>query len=333
MRQQLLRTLTLLLLAVGLAACGTPQVTGVVSVEIPGGDREVPHGATMVLGAIVTAGSGSSKAVTWQSSDAAVAAIDADGVLTALSAGSTTVTATSTADATKSDSIVVTVVVGPDDATAFDATYVPPGPASPPVLGASLVIVDADLILAASFTEVQAGLFMGPVAPIAADGSVSVILPAAADVPATVLVDASFLVPDLNIALDCELVASGPSTRVTPVLVQPFTLPGVFLTSFQGVMPAFLTDSEVNPVTLPVEEQEQVALYVYVYSDGSTTVATSGTDCQMASFVTNLAVDVSLSPGWNQLVWTLEFDELGDPELARLGNGDAQELFLHPLAF
>ena len=86
--------------------------------------------------------------------------------------------------------------------------------------------------------------------------------------------------------------ASVPSTKVTPVMFQLFSLPGIFLTTFEGITPALLSNSDVHPMSIPPEELKQLALYTYVYSDGPTAVATSGTDCQLEGIAVPLAVEL-----------------------------------------
>ncbi len=332
MRQALYRTAGFTLIAILLAACGTPQVTGVVSVEIPGGDRQMPLDATMVLAANVVAGSGTSSAVSWESSDESVAAIDGQGVLTALTPGETIVTATSTADPTISDAITVTVVVQQDKARAFDAVYVPPDPSADPVLAAGLAIASAELIGTASFTELTTGLFLGPVAPVGPDGSVSVTLPAPADVPADVLEDATGLFPTLATAADCELVASAPTTKVTPMIFSLISIPGVFLSTIDsGFIPGTMTDTETNPWTVPEEELEQLAIYTYLYADGPTTVATQGSDCSPDGLVVPVSFDLELVEGWSQIAIVIDYDATHQPESVTVTNGSASTLYLHPL--
>src|SRR5690606_30027926 len=99
-----------LLLVSILAACGSPAITGVVSVESVGGGREIAGTATELLTASVTAARGIAESGSWSSSDEAVATLDSAGVVHAVGLGTTTVTATSAADVTESDSAVVTVV-------------------------------------------------------------------------------------------------------------------------------------------------------------------------------------------------------------------------------
>jgi hypothetical protein len=90
------------------AAC-TPAAGEVATVSIPGGDRELTAGTTATLTATVETIGGADDAVTWSSSDHAVATIDADGTVTAHASGTADITATSTADPTRSATITLTV--------------------------------------------------------------------------------------------------------------------------------------------------------------------------------------------------------------------------------
>jgi uncharacterized protein YjdB len=68
----------------------------------------IPVGGTDTLVATVAPATASNKAVTWTSSDAAVATVDASGKVTGVKAGTATITVT-TADGSKTDTCVVTV--------------------------------------------------------------------------------------------------------------------------------------------------------------------------------------------------------------------------------
>ena len=79
-------------------------------------DASLVEGDTRQLTATVTTTGGASQTVTWNSSDPSVASVNSSsGLVTALAVGSTTITATSTFDDTKSDSITVTVTATPAD--------------------------------------------------------------------------------------------------------------------------------------------------------------------------------------------------------------------------
>ena len=77
-------------------------------------------GTSTTFAAVVSADPGVPTGVTWSSSTGTVATINAQGVVSAISLGSTLITATSVADATKRDTVTVNVV--PRLATAWSAT-------------------------------------------------------------------------------------------------------------------------------------------------------------------------------------------------------------------
>lgn len=77
-------------------------------------------GTSTTFAAVVSADPGVPTGVTWSSSTGTVATINAQGVVSAISLGSTVITATSVADATKRDTVTVNVV--PRLATAWSAT-------------------------------------------------------------------------------------------------------------------------------------------------------------------------------------------------------------------
>lgn len=83
---------------------GTPAVT---AIELSPSSATVGAGQTVQLTANVTASNFASKAVIFTSSDETVATVNADGLVTAVAAGSATITATSVAD----DSVTATAAI------------------------------------------------------------------------------------------------------------------------------------------------------------------------------------------------------------------------------
>ena len=84
-------------------------VTGIKAIKITG-SSEVKVGSTTTLTANVDAYGNASKSVTWESSDASVATIDADGVVTGIKEGTAQITATSIAGTPTSEAFNVSVV-------------------------------------------------------------------------------------------------------------------------------------------------------------------------------------------------------------------------------
>ena len=93
-----------------------------IAVSIPQRVIGLNPGTSLTLTATVSADVGVSTAVTWTSSASSVATITQGGLVSAIAAGSTLITATSQADNTKRDTVTVTVV--PRLATAWAATRI-----------------------------------------------------------------------------------------------------------------------------------------------------------------------------------------------------------------
>ena len=107
------------------AACGdkvtVSQVqpfVGVQSVTVTPANATIPAGTTIQLSASVLADASTAKTVTWSTSNAAVATVDATGKVTGstTTGGTVTIIATATADATKSGAAAI-VVTGPTPVT------------------------------------------------------------------------------------------------------------------------------------------------------------------------------------------------------------------------
>jgi uncharacterized protein YjdB/beta-glucanase (GH16 family) len=81
----------------------------VTAIAIPATATLPTIGATTILTAIVAPGDATIKTLAWSSSNAAVATVSANGVVTAVSNGKATITATSTDGSNKSDNCIVTI--------------------------------------------------------------------------------------------------------------------------------------------------------------------------------------------------------------------------------
>jgi hypothetical protein len=100
------------------AACGDKvtvagEPTGVQSVTVTPPAATIIVGESITLAASVTADAATAKTVTWSTSNAATATVDATGKVTGVKAGNVTITATSTADPSKAAASAVTVQGGP----------------------------------------------------------------------------------------------------------------------------------------------------------------------------------------------------------------------------
>lgn len=298
--------LLILLLPALLAACGGPAIQGVADVEILGGDRAVGQGATALLTATVSAGGGVATTVTWSSSDESVATVDAAGMLTAHRLGTTTLTATSTADAGKSDSIAVTVVVPEGTFRAILEMDLPV-----PILGAALVMMDTSGgIGPSSVTEIMDGTFLGQVSPIDEDGGFNIQLPRESEIPATLFRSATNMVSLLTLLPDCQLQASTTGARVTEAMAQrlpSYTAPAVALLGSFGGGVTLAVGNPIDP-TWSDEELLSQEFGTWVYATEDVSLTSIGTDCQDPSSLTSYSVDVDLEAGWNHLAWHYEFD-------------------------
>lgn len=325
------RLALVLALVLLLAACGSTQVGGGLTVTIAGGDREVPLDAGIQMMAVVTGGGTMSQAVSWTSSDTAVATVDAAGLVATSNTGATTITATSVADTTKSDSVLLTVTQDPARQRTFDATFVAFDPGEPPMLGVSFVFASPDALTTSAFTEVDPGLFVGPVSPISADGEVEIILPASSDVPSAGLVQADAFL-DFMVDPGCELTASLPTAEVTLMSYREVMVPGVLLTFFTGFAYGILSDSDEDITSMTPIERSEVTEYSWVYADAATSLRAS--DCPSTGGGTPMiSVDVDLTPGWNQVAWTFDYDATSASIVGlHLGDSNATDMFLVALS-
>lgn len=99
------------------AACGDtitpitqpPVVTGVTYVSVSPQNADIDVGTTITIAASVSADATTAKTVAWTTSNAAVATVDQAGKVTGIKAGTVTIIATATADASKSAAAAVVV--------------------------------------------------------------------------------------------------------------------------------------------------------------------------------------------------------------------------------
>ncbi|MDE7452588.1 MAG: Ig-like domain-containing protein, partial [Paramuribaculum sp.] len=78
-----------------------------IDIEMELADVELTEGESTTLKAIITPENATEKSVTWSSSDSSVASVDASGLVTALKAGTATITATTSNGLTASCTVTV----------------------------------------------------------------------------------------------------------------------------------------------------------------------------------------------------------------------------------
>lgn len=96
-----------LAVALSLAACGSGAPKQVKKVRITGAKRSVVMSESVALSAVVSPDDAADKTVTWSSSDGSVLKVDGDGVVTGVSGGTATVTATASSGVSASKEIKV----------------------------------------------------------------------------------------------------------------------------------------------------------------------------------------------------------------------------------
>ena len=92
---------------------GASSTVAVASVTLDRSTLALTAGGTATLTATVLPANATNKTVTWQSSNAAVATVNSNGVVTAVKAGTATITAISAADSSKRATCAVTVEAAP----------------------------------------------------------------------------------------------------------------------------------------------------------------------------------------------------------------------------
>jgi hypothetical protein len=181
----------------GLAACGddvtvaspptvTPAVTGI---SVTPSQLNLRKGEKGQLSAVVTANDASvAKTVTWGSSNAAVASVSTTGEVTAVAAGSATITATSTADANFKAGAQVVVT---DVAAAVRSVTIQPPSAllNPGQTLQAVANVDADPGVARTVTWAATAVSPAGAITVSNTGLVTAVAPGTATITATSTAD------------------------------------------------------------------------------------------------------------------------------------------------
>ena len=87
----------------------TPEIIPVTDITLENQELSLIEGETAQLSAEISPENATNKSILWSSSDSTVASVDENGLVTAVSVGTATITATSSADNSIKDSCVITV--------------------------------------------------------------------------------------------------------------------------------------------------------------------------------------------------------------------------------
>ncbi|MFA5551014.1 MAG: hypothetical protein WDA03_05290 [Trueperaceae bacterium] len=180
-------------------------------------------------------------------------------------------------------------------------------------------------------TEIFENFYMGPLAPVGADGSFSIQYPEGSELPAVLMGPAQDSVLNVTDFPGCSLVASDPAVMTTSVLFELAAVPGIGLVTAVGTTFA-LSTAEALPATPTGEDYLAARIQTWMYASGPTSLATEPATC--ATTVPDdptLSVSASLAAGWNQLEWTVDTDDTGGILGFNLNNTTAEEL--HVLSF
>jgi hypothetical protein len=214
--------------------------------------------------------------------------------------------------------------------TVAGTAHAPPSAPDLLPLGVSVLLIDDDVIgvsaaATSAFIEVEDGYHLGPINPVAADGSFELVFPDGDDVPASTLAPADQFVYNAREIPTCQIDASVASANVTVTGWQFISFPGIVTFFLEGAALSLVT---TEPVDLedPSLEVFDITFATWVYADEAVDV-TTGAGCVAAGVETR--VDVSLSAGWNQLEWVPSEGEGGDPDVLLLRNSDADQVYVY----
>ncbi|QLG46865.1 Ig-like domain-containing protein [Costertonia aggregata] len=176
----------------------TPPSTGIV------------EGATAQLGAEITPSNATNTGVVWSSSDTSVATVSANGLVTAVSLGSATITATSDENNAISDTSVVTVTALTVPVTGINVT-----PATTSIVEGATAQLDAEITPSnATNTGVVWSSSDTSVATVSANGLVTAVSVGSATITATS--DENNAISDTSVVTVTALTVPVTGINVTP---------------------------------------------------------------------------------------------------------------------
>lgn len=193
-------------------------------------------------------------------------------------------------------------------------------------LGATLLTIVPSEITAVDLVEVMPGMWATPAGPVASDGSIEIPLPAAADIPAAVLVGADEML--VIGTTTCPLIGASSTARFTSFgFFGSVPVPVVALLYFTGTLPTLASDEVIDFAAADYSQFDYRSIsWVYATEDSHVTAGTTG--CVVAG--TTISADLHLKSGWNQVAATFEVDE-GTGNLVGLtyADDDTSEIYFN----
>ena len=191
----------------------------------------------------------------------------------------------------------------------FDTVRGAIAPSDELVLAVGLTMASADAIgPSTSFVlEPSPGSFLGELVAVRPDGTFTLGLPDADDVPATVLAPASSFLLNAVALPGCVLVASDIEARVSTHAFELFTIPGLYaVTAESGLVATVAGTASFDTSLPPAEAFGDRTVIAWLYADRPVDVASQGAGCVGGDF--DLDVDLRLVAGWNQVSWRFDND-------------------------
>lgn len=218
----------------------------------------------------------------------------------------------------------------PDEPAAINGS-IRQRPEVPPMLGAAMVMMDfSGAPASAAVTEIYEGFYVGPLAPIGADGKAEIRYPTGSEIPSNLLVPVAEAVLNFYGTPACTVIASNPSVRATPIAFEGATVPGVALFTAGQTWFSYATAEEL-PDDLDTVEYSEQRFQTWMYATGATTLTTDPAPCVVAPPDTDyVSLNVSLQAGWNQLEWALEANEVDEVVGYILQNSTVEEVHFYP---
>ncbi len=178
----------------------------------------------------------------------------------------------------------------PDEPSVDGSTYALYD-AAPEAIAVGFVMLAPEFLAAgvsaAELAELAPGVFAGEFVVVAGDGTFSVPLPAAADIPAATLVPLADAVTNFG---GCTVDASPLAAEASVTLFEGLSIPGLLAVTAEGTALMFAAEAELES-----EAEFDATFYGWIFVDRDATLSATGCDVE---------ADLELTEGWNQLAWS-----------------------------